>query len=106
MWWHGRAVVDLENLDAFAISDRSGFLFNHGDLQWQYEWRGNQLQNLWILVPESELDTPQEQFRPVFLPPDPVPVLNPRPPFWAQQEAQAPGATSPANGAPDDEVTP
>lgn len=106
MWWHGRAKVDLDNLDAFAISDRDSFLRNHSELYWQYEWRGNQLQNLWILVGEEELDTPQSQFRPVFLPPDPIPVINPRPPFWAQQEATAPGSTSPADGAPQDEPTP
>lgn len=105
MWPHGRAVVDLQNLDAFAISDRSGFLTNASNLTWQYEWRGNQLQNLRILVTPGELDVPQEQFRPVIIPPDPVPIRDPRPPFWAQEQAQQPGATSPA-ATSDDEVTP
>ena len=107
MWPHGRAQTDIQNPDPFAVCDRCGCLFNHSVLSWQYEWRGNQLQNLYLLVCPECLDVPQQQFRPVIIPPDPVPIQNPRPPFWAQQEAQAgvpPQIINPVQA--DDEPTP
>ena len=87
MWWHGRAKVDSSAPEAFACCDRCGFLYNISDLDWQYEWRGNQLQNLRLLVCARCLDVPFIFNRPIILPPDPVPIRDPRSPFWAQQEA-------------------
>lgn len=77
--WHGKARVDPENPEAFAIDDRSGFLVNLRDLQWQYEWAGQTLINLRLLVREQSYDIPQEQLRTIVLPPDPPPVYNARP---------------------------
>lgn len=54
-------------------------LFNLRDFSWQFDYRGQQLQNLKILVCQTCLDQPQEQLRPLALPPDPVPVQNARP---------------------------
>lgn len=76
---HGRAKVNVGNQDAFAVCDRCYLLYNKSDLQWQYDWRGPRLMNLRILVCRICLDKPQEQLRPRILPPDPVPVFNPRP---------------------------
>lgn len=73
--------------EAQAVDDRSGFVVYHSDLRFQYEWRGNALTNLHILVTDQNYDIPNEQFRPRILPPDPVAIRDPRPPFWAQQEA-------------------
>lgn len=87
MWYHGRAQVDANAPEAMACCDRCGFLYSHPDLQWQYEWRGNQLQNTYLLVCDRCLDVPFIFNRPIILPPDPVPIRDPRPPFWAQQEA-------------------
>jgi len=48
-------------------------------LQWQYQFSGVQLQNLRILVCRPCLDIPQIQLKTIVIPPDPLPVLNPRP---------------------------
>lgn len=78
--YHGRAQVDPINPHAFAICDRCGFLYNHVDLNWQFQWIGPQLQNLRILVCRTCMDDPQEQLRTIILPPDPLPIWNSRPP--------------------------
>ena len=76
----GRAIVDPTNPAAHGICDRCGFRFNHNRLRWQFDWRGTKLQNLRILVCDSGCyDVPQEQLRSIVLPPDPVPIMNPRP---------------------------
>lgn len=76
---HGRATVNPDDLSAFAVCDRCGFWYNHRDLHWAYDYRGKNLQNLRILVCDRCLDTPQEQLRPIVLPPDPLPIINARP---------------------------
>jgi hypothetical protein len=81
-----RARVNTRSPEAFAICDRCGFLYNHVDLRWQYEWRGNNLTNTRFLVCAPCYDVPFELNRPKYLPPDPVPVLNARPPQWATEE--------------------
>lgn len=82
MAWHptGRARVNSRKPSSFAVCDRCGFLYNHKDLQWQYQFQGTHLQNLRILVcTQTCLDDPQPQLRTIILPPDPVPVMNARP---------------------------
>tara|TARA_R110000868_G_scaffold13553_7_gene63048 strand:- start:2542 stop:3357 length:816 start_codon:yes stop_codon:yes gene_type:complete len=76
---HGRANVSINRPRAFAVCDRCGALYNHDQLQWQYQWVGVKLQNLYRLVCQSCLDVPQEQLRTIVLPPDPVPIANARP---------------------------
>lgn len=75
---HGRARVSARNPRAFGICDRCGFLYNHINLQWQYDWAGASLINKRILVCDECLDTPQQQLRAIVVPADPVPILNPR----------------------------
>lgn len=87
---HGRARVDPTNPRAFGVSDRSGFLHNLTNLRWQFEWRGSRLINLRILVSDRDLDKPQEQLRPIILPQDPVPVLQPRPENYASEDQGLP----------------
>lgn len=74
--WH--ASVSRTNPRALGNCDRCDFTYNLSDLTWQYQWVGNKLQNLRILVCPSCLDKPQMQLRSIVIPPDPVPVLNPR----------------------------
>lgn len=74
-----RARVDPTNPRAWATSDRTGFVGNHEDMQWQYEWAGTQLINKRILVYPEELDVPQRQLGSLILPPDPTPIINARP---------------------------
>jgi hypothetical protein len=83
---HGRAKVSSTSPRAFAICDRCGFLYNHRDLHWQYDFRGRSLANLRILVCETCEDTPQNQLKPRIIPPDPVPISNARPERYQQYE--------------------
>lgn len=83
---HGRARVSTRNPRAFGICDRCGFLFNHVNLQWQYDWAGASLINKRILVCDECLDTPQQQLRAIVVPADPVPILNPRVQDYATAE--------------------
>lgn len=53
-------------------------LHNLQDLVWQFDYRGQNLTNLKIRVCKTCLDKPADQLRPVILPPDPVPVRDPR----------------------------
>lgn len=85
--WHptGRARVDPTNPHTLGVCDRCSFTYNLCDLSWQYQWAGKQLQNRRILVCTTCMDIPQEQLRSIILPPDPVPVLNPRPEPYSSQ---------------------
>lgn len=82
----GRAKVSSSNPRAFGICDRCGFLYNHDNLQWQFDWAGASLINKRILVCNSCLDVPQEQLRAIVLPADPVPIMNPRVENYAKAE--------------------
>jgi len=75
---HGRAKVSSRNPRAFGICDRCGFLYNHVNLQWQFDWAGASLINKRILVCDECNDVPQSQLRAIVVPADPVPILNPR----------------------------
>lgn len=73
------AETDPTRPRAWARCDRCGWQYNLYKLNWQYEWRGMQLQNLQILVCDTCLDDPQRQLGSIVLPPDPMPVMNARP---------------------------
>jgi len=75
---HGRARVSSRSPAAFGICDRCGFLYNHHQLQFQFDWAGASLINKRILVCETCNDKPQQQLRAIVLPADPVPIMNPR----------------------------
>lgn len=75
---HGRAKVSTRNPEAFAICDNCGFLYNHSELRWQFQWSGNKLVNLRQLVCRRCNDLPQNQLRAIVLPADPMPIQNPR----------------------------
>lgn len=75
---HGRAKVSTRNPEAFAICDACGFLYNHSELRWQFQWAGNKLINQRQLVCRRCNDLPQNQLRAIVLPADPMPIQNPR----------------------------
>lgn len=82
-----RAEVDQRHPDAWGVCDLCGFVRNHRDLAKNMTWRGNQL--IWdgfLVCYDTCQDTPYQFDRPVVLPPDPVPIKNPRPPSWKAQE--------------------
>lgn len=74
----GRAKVDPQHPAAFAICDVCGFQYNHRDLRWQVQWFGNQIRKTGFLACPTCWDKPNSTLRPKVLPPDPVPILNPR----------------------------
>lgn len=75
---HQRVQIDSNAPEASAACDRCQFIWLLRDLQWQYDYRGMQLQNTNFLVCPTCLDIPNPQIKPILLPPDPEPVLNPR----------------------------
>ncbi len=53
-------------------------MYNHDQLQWQFDYAGAGLINKRILICNPCNDTPQNQLRAIVLPADPVPIQNPR----------------------------
>lgn len=82
----GRARVSARNPQALAVCQRCGMWYNRVDLNFQFQWRGAQLQNTYILVCEDCLDIPTEQNRAIILPADPVPIFYPSVENFAQDE--------------------
>lgn len=76
---HGHVRVNSRSPEAAASCDRCGFLYQHRDLNWQFNWTGVRLTNLRLLVCRRCLDVPSEFLRPPILGPDPVPIINARP---------------------------
>ena len=75
-----------------GICDRCGCKYYLADLAFQFDWRGNHLANLRIRVCPECYDTPNEQYRPIMITPDPAPVKDPRPYFY---QYQSQGGTTP-----------
>lgn len=76
---HGHARVSARSPSAAGVCDRCGFMYNHVDLRWQYDWAGERLFNKRILVCAHCEDEYQEQLRARILTPDPIPIINARP---------------------------
>lgn len=76
-----RAWADIRRPRPWGNCDRCNFRYMLSELRWQYDWRGNELQNLRILVCRHCEDVPQPQLRPIIVGPDPYPVQDPRPGF-------------------------
>lgn len=74
----GHAKLNPASPAAFAICDRCGFMYCHRDLRWDQQYRGKYLQKTGFLVCDSCFDVPNPTLRPIVLPPDPVPIMNPR----------------------------
>lgn len=81
-----------------GFCERCSFKWPYASLRFQYDWRGNAMMNLQILICPRCEDRAQEQFRPVIIygadsvPPRPRPTPN----FYAQQAAGQ-GLTAPSN---------
>jgi len=106
----GRARTSSKNPQAFAVCDRCGFLYNHSDLAWQFQWGGASLINKRILVCRPCNDIPQNQLRAIVLPADPVPIMNPRTEDFAAAETDsitisAPTVYDPITGIPIPQTT-
>ena len=76
---HGRARLSRRHPEASGVCDRCGVRITHIDLEWQHDWQGMQLVNRRILVCRRCLDEPSSTNRTVRIPPDNIPVRDPRP---------------------------
>lgn len=80
--WHpsGRARVSARSPQALAICDDCGFTYNLVDLRPKQQWAGVKIQTYpGVLVCRTCWDAPQPQLKSIIIPPDPIPVYNPRP---------------------------
>jgi hypothetical protein len=75
---HDRVEVDTSDPRAAARCGRCYCWINHHKLQWQMRWSGMNLVNTGLLVCPRCLDDPNPQERALVLPPDPIPIRNPR----------------------------
>lgn len=81
-----RAPTNPQKPEPVGICDRCGFKYRLADLPFQFDWRGNAMANLRIRVcSERCLDVPFQNNRPLIIPPDPEPIKDARPYFYAQQ---------------------
>lgn len=101
MWSHDlKCPTDIHRPEPVGICDRCSARRYLKDLIWQYDWRGNALQNLRIRVCRDQCaDVPQPQLRPIIVGPDPIPPRDPRPPLYQQQMR---GGTSMVANTPQD----
>lgn len=76
---HGRARVDSKRPQAFGVCDRCATVYNLVDLGYEEDWRGNRIMRTGFRVCRSCMSIPAPFLRTVILPPDPVPVKDPRP---------------------------
>ena len=84
----GRARVNPKAPDAFGVCDRCGFLWNLYNLRYQYNYQGGpRMVNLRLRVCPPCYDSPSEWLKPLVLPPDPIPVYDPRPENYAAENA-------------------
>lgn len=82
----GRARINSRSPQAAGQCDRCGFLYSFSHLRWQMDYSGAGIYNKRILVCEKCYDTPQQQLKVIVIPPDPLPVLNARPPDYVNAE--------------------
>lgn len=75
---HGRARVSPRQPRAFAVCDYCGEWWQRVQLINQYEWYGDVLQDTGFRACPRCVSLPQPQLKPVILPPDPVPIVDPR----------------------------
>ena len=83
---HGKATVDPNYPQAFAVCDRCGDWHNHVDLSYQFVIAGQAYINSRMLVCQRCHDEPALFLRPLILPPDPVPIRDPRVESFAADE--------------------
>jgi hypothetical protein len=73
----GRAKTNPSSPEAFGVCYRCSRWFQRRALRDQWDWRGNGLANLYLLVCNDCYDRPQPQLRALVLPADPTPVIRP-----------------------------
>jgi hypothetical protein len=75
----GRAITNPSAPRAFGVCDHCGLWYNLYKLKYEYEWQGTKLVNKRFRVCDECRDRPNPQLKARIMPPDPVPVYDPRP---------------------------
>ncbi len=83
---HSHYRVDADNPRAKGVCDFCGQIWQHDSLVWQFEWAGPRLMNQRRLVCNPCNDKPQQQLRTIVIPPDPIPIMNPRPELYVADD--------------------
>jgi hypothetical protein len=78
----GHAITNPQAPRAQGVCDRCGFWYQLHKLRYQYEWHGTQQINTRKRVCHICWDVSNPQMRARLMPPDPVPVYDPRPEPW------------------------
>lgn len=91
----GHVITNPSNPQAQAVCDRCGAWWKRVALQWQFQYAGPSLINIRLLVCPKCLDVPAPFLRTIVLPPDPLPVKDPRPEFFVADEGPIPPANPP-----------
>ncbi len=71
--------VDPQNPRGYGECDYCGHFYNLETLEYQTEWMGAAIKRTGFRQCPECLDKPQEQLRTIVLPPDPIPLKDPRP---------------------------
>ena len=90
-----RAPTSINSPVPVGVCDRCGFLYPLDSLHWQFDWRGDKLQNLRLRVCPRDYDVAQEQNRPIIIRGPEGSLRDPRPPQWAAEAAQGPSPQLP-----------
>jgi len=75
----GHAITNPRMPRAFGVCDRCSRWFNLVRLRYQHEWQGTKIINTRKRVCADCMDRLQPQLKARLMPPDPVPVYDPRP---------------------------
>lgn len=82
---HGRARINSTHPEATGLCDRCGCLYDLKELQFEMQWMGPRLARTGYRICPRCFDKPFIFFKPILLGPDPLPVKEPRPPWWYPQ---------------------
>lgn len=75
----GRARVSARSPRAIGVCDRCGTWYNHNQLRQQVIVAGTGFQTIPLLVCYRCYDIPNLNLLTILIPPDPIPIYNPRP---------------------------
>lgn len=98
-------IVDQFNPDAWGKDDITGLPVMHGDMVKQMEFIGNGLAWTGMMVHHKDADEPNPQLMPPIIPPDPVPIRNPRILQFLELPDIPTGLMSPSNTSTTIDVT-
>lgn len=87
--------TDISSPRAVGVCDRCYRKFYLDELYWQFDFRGEHLQNLRLRVCRDDLDVPQNQYRPIIIRGPEGTLRDPRPPQYAANAAAGPSPNLP-----------